>query len=266
MIITGVDIFAFCCIFFIPSYFLYIIYYAPGLYGINPFLRPSPLTSKEKHLLKSKIAAISFLKEDEKEKLFKRTAWFRSKKTFSFRGPVANKPEVELLVSATGVLVTLGMRHFKYIRSIHRIIIYPSDYYSVINKRHHLGEYNVGLKTLVFAEDSLRSGFEDSTDNINLAVHEFAHALYFETTGKNTWEAMRFQWGFKKLEKIHSDSKEMNRVEESGYFRDYGETNVFEFFSVLSENYMETPFEFKNEFSDLHDLVQKMLNFEFTDN
>ena len=94
---------------------------------------------------------------------------------------------------------------------------------------------------MVFAADTLKKGFEDDTDNLNLAIHEFAHALCFETHNKNSWEALRFQWGFKKLNAIYEDPVEKEKIKESGYFRSYGSRNVFEFFSVVVEHYVETP-------------------------
>ncbi|MGW9687182.1 zinc-dependent peptidase [Flagellimonas sp. 2504JD1-5] len=221
------------------------------------------MTQREKHLLKKRIGVIPLLTNSEKEKFYKRVAWFRAKKPYSFKGPVQNREEIKLLVSAAGVLVTLGMKHYKFIRSVHRIVIYPSDYYSILNKRHHVGEYNVGLKTLVFAADTLEDGFVDESDNLNLAVHEFAHALYFEKSGKNTWEALRFQWGFKKIRQIHSDTPKMERIVALDYFREYGQANVHEFFSILCETYMETPELFKEKSSELYELIRKMLNFGF---
>jgi len=260
---TLTNIFAFSCLTAIAGYFFYIVYYAIGVYELNPFLRPEPLTAKEKNLIKSKIKAVGWLNDNEKHKLYKRIAWFMSKKTFSFKGAVDNRKEIELLISAAGILMTLGMKNYKYNRSVHKIAIYPSDYYSILHKRYHLGEYNLGLKTLVFAADKLKLGFSDDKDNINLAIHEFAHALYFETSGRNSWEALRFQWGFRKLKRVYSNSSKMAVIKQSGYFRDYGETNAHEFFSVLSENYLETPLVFKSKFPELFNLIHKMLNFNF---
>ncbi|MBS9461781.1 zinc-dependent peptidase [Flagellimonas sp. 389] len=262
--ITGVDIFGFCCILFILSYLGYIIYYAFGLYGINPFLKPSPLTTREENRLIGLIGFLGLLDEEKRATFFKRVSWFRSKKTFSFKGPVENKEELKLLISGAGALLTLGMKNYKYIKSVQQIVIYPSEYYSIINKKHHLGEYNVGLKTLVFSADTLVHGFESSTDNVNLAIHEFGHALFFETKGKNTWEALRLQWGFKKLKKLYGTPELNKEALGLNYFRKYGNTNVFELFSVLCENFMETPVHFKEKSPEVYRIVKQMLNYHFS--
>ena len=49
----------------------------------------------------------------------------------------------------------------------------------------------------------------------------------------------------------------------SQYFREYGLTNLQEFFSVAVENYFETPAIFKNDFPVLFEELQKMLNMNF---
>ena len=131
--VTGIDIFAIACILFILSYLVYILNYAIDLYELNPFNRPKPLTPKEIFIIKSKITPINKLDSELCENLFKRVSWFRTRKHFAFRGPVANRQELKLLVSAAGCLLTLGMSNFKFRKSVHRIVIYPSDYYSVIN-------------------------------------------------------------------------------------------------------------------------------------
>lgn len=254
LLVTGVDLFAFCCLFFIASYLFYIIYYAVGLYELNPFKRPKPVIGKERLLLEQHIPFIKELPVYEQEKFFKRVAWFVAKKHFIFHGKFVDKHELKLLIGGAGVLLTLGMRNHKYIRSIHKIIVYPSDYYSTINKKHHVGEYNAGLKLLVFASDHLKKGFEIEGDNLNLAIHEFGHALYFETSGRTSWEALRFQWGFRKLLQFQKEEIVIK------YLRDYAATNPFEFFSVLLEHFFETPRELNRELPSVYEVLVKMLN------
>lgn len=263
MNIEGVDIFAFACLLFIFSYFIYILYYAIGLYELNPFLRPKRLTTQEIGLLKSRIDFMNQLEKPELELFLERTAWFRSKKTFSYRRGVHKKQEVELMISAAAISLTLGMKNFKYIRSVQRIVIYPSDYFSLLNRRHHSGEYNPRLRAAVFSADSVKFGFENSNDNVNLAIHEMAHALCFETRRKNTWEARRFQAGLRKVGELFQDSDFQIRIKKSDYFREYGYSNLFEFFAVVSENFLETPKEFKSNFPELYELTRTMLNFDF---
>jgi len=114
---------------------------------------------------------------------------------------------------------------------------------------------------LALAENIVNDGFKKAKDNKNLAIHEFAHVLYFETKGKNSWEALRFQWGFRKLGDIFDDKQRLNNMMGSGYFRAYGTTNRYEFLSVLTENYVETPELFHSRYPEVFRILLKMYNF-----
>lgn len=248
---------------YLIGYLLYIIYYAIGLYHINPFIRLKPLSPKEKHLITANFPIYSKLPQQLKEKCNKRIVWFRCRKKFVFYGNVAKQEDLKLVLSATVVLMTLGMRDYKMMRSLLRIIVYPTQYYSKINKRHHLGEYNPRFKTVILSADKIWEGFEIVDDNRNLAMHEFAHALSFDMIKKTSWEARKFRVGLKKIKELFLQEAFAEKITSSPYFREYGMTNLQEFFSVSVENYVETPVEFLNEYPQLYSIIQRMLNFDF---
>ncbi|MEO9892212.1 zinc-dependent peptidase [Aurantibacter sp.] len=261
MLVT-INVHVFFCIYIIGC-ICYLIYYALGLYQINPFVRITPLSSTDKTYLSNTFPIYSKLPQGIKEKCEKRISWFRSRKKMVFYGDVENKKELRLLLSASAVFMTLGLKQYKMRRSVLRIIIYPSKYYSRINKRHHLGEYNPRLKAVIFSADTIIQGFKIPDDNINLAMHEFGHALSFEMVKKSTWEARKFRVGLRKIKELfgHEDFRE--KIAASNYFRAYGLTNLQEFFAVAVENYMETPSIFLKDFPELYAIIQRMLNFDF---
>ena len=242
---------------------LYIVYYTLGLYALNPFVRTKPLTDKEKRFLTDNFAVYSKLNPSLKAKCDKRIIWFRSRKKFIFYGKVDKKKELTLLLTASVVLITLGLKSYKMRRSLLRIVIYPSKYYSRINRRHHLGEYNPRFKTVIFSADTIWEGFRIADDNVNLALHEFAHALSFEMIKQSSWEARKFRVGLKKIKELFLREGYAQKLVDSNYFRDYGMTNLQEFFSVAVENYAETPHLFLADFPELYGIIQKMLGFDF---
>lgn len=248
---------------YIVGYFLYIVYYALGLYHINPFIRLKPLWTVEKSFLGDAFPIYHKLPQKIKEKCERRIVWFRSRKKFVFYGDVEKKGDLKLLLSASAVFMTLGLKNYRMMRSVLRIIVYPTKYYSRIKKRHHLGEYNPGFKSVIFSADTIWEGFDIPNDNINLAMHEFAHALSFEMVKKSSWEARRFRVGLKKIKQLFSEEDFVIKLAASQYFREYGMTNLQEFFSVAVENYVETPKLFLNEFPKLYEILQRMLNFDF---
>jgi len=248
---------------YLVGYLLYIIYYAIGLYHINPFIRLKPLSLQEQHLITANFPIYSKLSQQLKEKCNKRIVWFRCRKKFVFYGKVDRQEDLKLILSATVILMTLGMRDYKMMRSLLRIIVYPTQYYSKINKKHHLGEYNPRFKTVILSADKIWEGYEIIDDNRNLAMHEFAHALSFDMIKKTSWEARKFRVGLKKIKALFLQDAFVEKLNESSYFREYGMTNLQEFFSVGVENYVETPAKFLNEYPELYHIIQRMLNFNF---
>jgi len=248
---------------YLVGYFLYVVYYAFGLYHINPLIRLKALSPQEKDFLGDYFPIYHELPQNLKEKCERRIVWFRSKKKFVFYGEVENKDELILLLSGSAVFMMLGLKDYRMMRSVIRIIVYPTKYYSRINKKHHLGEYNPRFKSVIFSADTIREGFKIPNDNINLAMHEFAHALSFEMVKKSSWEARKFRLGLKQINQLFDNEYFIVNLAASQYFRDYGMTNIQEFFSVAVENFVETPKIFLNDFPELYTILQRMLNFDF---
>jgi hypothetical protein len=159
-------------------------------------------------------------------------------------------------------MLTLGMADF-LILSIKRILIYPSAYYSRISKQHHHGEYYPGLKTLVLSAEHLWEGFRIPNDSLNLAVHEFAHALSFNVVNKLNIRSFLFMIGMERIRRLLKNPVFLDRWKENQYFREYGRTNSHEFFAVAVESFVETPEAFKNHFPELYKTLQFMLNMRF---
>jgi len=257
------DIILFCAPIFIIGRILYIIYYAIDLYQFNPFISLKALSQDEKDFIASNFPIYKEFRPDLKKKCNERIAWFRSKKHFIFYGNIAKEEELKLLLSATTIIMTLGLRRYRLQRSVIRIIIYPTQFYSKINRNYHLGEYNPNFKTIVFAADKIWEGFKHLRDNRNLAMHEFAHALSFEMTKTNSWHGRRFRVGLRRIRKLFAQPDFLVKLEASQYFREYGLTNLQEFFSVAVENYFETPSIFINDFPELYEEIKGMLKIDF---
>ncbi|MFD0796723.1 zinc-dependent peptidase [Maribacter chungangensis] len=257
-----VDIFAIGCLVSIFGYFLYIVYYTLDLFFLNPFVHILPLTEKEKRTIEEYPPFYNTLNGPIKKKFEKRVVRFRHRKQIHFHNDVKEVAKIRLLLSATGAMLTLGMADF-LILSIEKIIVYPSKYYSAITKRDHYGEYNRGLKTIIFSAEQLVKGFRIPNDNINLAVHEFAHALSFNVVNKLNVRSFFFIFGMQRMKRVLSDGHFLAKWEASGYFRAYGKTNVHEFFAVALESFIETPKTFEHHFPQLFKMVRAMLNMGF---
>ncbi|WP_375238255.1 zinc-dependent peptidase [Aurantibacter sp.] len=186
-----------------------------------------------------------------------------NKKEFIARQDFQITQEVKLLISATAVMLTFGMKNY-IIKALERVIIYPKVFYSTINDDHHKGEFNPSLKAIVFSWEDFVSGYDIDNDNLNLGIHEFTHAIHFNSLSQNDYSSKIFKKSFNDLTLFLSKNEALRKeLIASKYFRDYAFTNQFEFLAVLIENFIETPEDFKSHFPNLYEKVKQLLKFNF---
>lgn len=238
-------------------------FYKGSFYLGDLFIKEKPLSNSDRTFLREHLLPYHNLNAAQRARFDKRLQWLKRRKRFVFYGTISNPEELKLFVCATICLLTFGFNRFQLARSVSRVVLYPTTYYSKINRRHHLGEYNPKLKVLVFSEDTLKAGFKIPNDNINLAVHEIAHALCFETRGVNTWQARKFQYGLRALARLKSNRDFKDKLQKSAYFREYAFENIFEFFAVLTEIFIENPKELNSKFPQLYTIMSAMYGFDF---
>ena len=240
-------------------------YFKKKLFFNHLYIKKIKLPKEYKIILQEKFPLYKRLQEPEKQNFEHRVYYFLNNLTY-----VGEKIEVtkamKVLIAATATKLTFGFRDYK-IESIDKIIIYPKIYYSTITKQYHKGEYNSQLNALVFSWEDFLKGYSIQDDNINLAVHEFIHAIHFsfiKSRNKSTSAAI-FIVAFQELTaKLDADDALKQKLITSKYLRDYAFENQFEFVSVLVENFIETPTEFRSKFPEIYDKVKEMLNFNFS--
>jgi Mlc titration factor MtfA (ptsG expression regulator) len=165
-----------------------------------------------------------------------------------------------VLIAATSTMLTFGMRSYLYTH-IKRVLIYPEVYYSTITQNYHKGEFNPSVKAIVFSWKAFEHGFLHVDDNLNLGIHEFAHALHFQGMKNDNVSSYLFLQQFKRIQKEVAHLPNQERLLESDFFRKYAYTNQFEFIAVVLEYFFESPQEFKSEFPHLFLHVKRMINF-----
>jgi Mlc titration factor MtfA (ptsG expression regulator) len=172
-------------------------------------------------------------------------------------GNLELKPEMAIVALSAQVQLTFGLRRFSLPR-FKKIILYPEEFYS-----RFFGTKLKGLTTgagfVTLSWKHTLEGFQDSTDNLNLALHEFAHALHIDLLLRES-DDVKISKAFDKYgEQIRAHFK---RLKPSGqeYLRDYGFSNKQEFFAVCVEHFFESPQEFQSNLSMLYTYFCKMLN------
>lgn len=163
---------------------------------------------------------------------------------------------MKTLIAATAVEITFGFKRFTF-DHFSKILIYPSDYYSRINRRYHRGEVNPhGL--IILSWSAFEEGHSDRNDGINLGVHEIAHAFKLENKIVNrNYEFIdeetycAFQEAFRSFSSGYGEGH--------GFLRDYAKTNIHEFFAVCCENFIERPTQFKRNAPSLYRVMSRIL-------
>lgn len=171
--------------------------------------------------------------------------------------------EMKLLIASTSTMLTFGMQKYLY-TVIKIIIVYPSSFTSQTTGEIHLGEFNPKLNVLAFSWEDFYEGIRIDNNNLNLGIHEFSHALLFESLKKKglaNSSTSIFSDYYNEIILDLKNEETIKKLVESNYFRDYAYVNGVEFLAVILENFFETPEEFKIEFPELFQKVKTMINY-----
>ena len=240
----------------------YVLKFKKPLYN-HFYFNLKKLSKEEKSVLKNQFPFYNKLTDKEKRYFEHRISSFINDKDFIGREGFDITDEIKVLISATAIMLTFGFRDF-YIDFISKIVIYPNEFFSNTNSVYHKGEFNPKLKTLVLSWEDFKLGFDDGNDNLNLGIHEFTHAIHLNSIKNRDVSSTIFSDSFKELTAFIARNESLRiKLIDSGYFREYAFTNQFEFLSVLIENFIETPNDFRALFPDIYDKTKQMLNFNF---
>lgn len=228
------------------------------------YLKRNVLSEKDRSVLRQEFNFYNRLTHSEKKNFEHRLQYYLS--NWEFIGKDINVINtMKVKIAATATKLTFGFREYK-IDSIDKIVIYPNAYYSTINKRLHKGEFNMAYKALIFSWADFEKGYAIEDDNLNLGVHECIHAMHvsFLKSRRYSTSAAIFLDAFQELTTdLDANQALKEKLITSGYFRDYAFENHFEFISVLVENFIETPTEFRSQFPKIYYKIKEMLNFNF---
>ncbi|WP_411766469.1 zinc-dependent peptidase [Winogradskyella sp. A3E31] len=228
----------------------------------SPIVFRKKLSKSQRHILRNHYSFYKKLNLKEKRIFRHRVATFIDSKDFVGREGLTVTDEMKVLIAATATTLTFGFKHY-ILDIIDAILIYPTKY---INKSGvlHKGEFNPKMGAIVISWEDFKFGYEIGNDNLNLGIHEFGHAIHFNSFRNEDISAVIFSNGLKELKRYLRDNEPIRqKLIASHYFRTYAYTNEFEFTAVLLECFIETPRDFKAQFPKLYEYTKQMLNFNF---
>jgi Mlc titration factor MtfA (ptsG expression regulator) len=169
--------------------------------------------------------------------------------------------KVKAIIAACAVQLTLGLETWK-LEYFDTVIIHPGDFDNKASGKKFRGETNLA-GYIRLSWQSFISGYKINDDNINLGLHEFSHALRFNSVRGASHdyflEHYLPRW-FAAAGEAYIDLKSG----EQSIFRNYGGANINEFMSVCIEHFFESPDEIKAHYPMLYYCTAILLNQQTT--
>jgi Mlc titration factor MtfA (ptsG expression regulator) len=240
-----------------PTYIL--LFNKPVYVHFYPF--PKELSFSEKAVLEKHFRFYRNLSEQRKKFFRHRIHTFIENYQFVGREELEVTEEMKVKIAATAVMLTFGMR--EYLPDLFEVIIIYPDVFESRNGDYHKGEFNPGAKAIVFSWKHFKEGIDFDNDNLNLGLHEFAHALHLNAMGRKRLGASFSIYVdmFEKIREYSAVAYNREKIMNSGYLREYAYTNQYEFMAVVFEYFFETPQEFRQKLPELYEMVKKMINY-----
>ena len=227
---------------------------------VHLYFRPKPLEPLQRKMLTQISPFYKKLSTKRKRYFEHRIQRFLNRYEIIGREGFVITNEVKVRVASTYAMLSFGWRNY-LIETFDKIIIFPEAFWSSTNQEYHKGEFNPGLKTVVFSWVDFVTSQDITNNNLNLGIHEFAHVLHFHSHQNSNVSSLTFNRLFKRCIEEITCPNNNQALHNSGYFRDYAYTNSFEFLAVVLEHFFETPTEFNSHFPELYKIVSKMLNY-----
>ena len=189
------------------------------------------------------------LVSEEKELFIKRVYVFQNNKHFHFLD-LEEDPEMPILVSAVAIEITFGLDN--YLLPFFKNIFLISDVYQVLNREEwYLG--HVAPSGIYISWKHFLEGFENSDDNFNAGLHEFAHAVQHQNFIEEKGIDWEFKEDFEKLSEVFGPILTQSLIEHKSYLRGYAFTNFQEFWAVSVEAFFENPQGLKDNVPGLYE-------------
>lgn len=223
------------------------------------------LTQQQEYLLNTKFKYYRRLNPIDRKQFNHRVRKFIKNKEFIGREGVVITDDMKLLLAANAIMLSFGFGKYE-LYNFSKILIYPQEYYSTITKQYHKGEANTrGI--VVVSWKHFKEGIDDDADNLNLGIHEFAHAYWQEAKELIGDHEEMQEYGepsmthnFLAFSDLFADPKYKEMLQQDEILRGYAFTNRDEFFAVTCEYFFETPKQLQKNAPRLYGILSKMLN------
>jgi MtfA peptidase len=191
-----------------------------------------------------------------KKYFVQRVHHFKSVKKFHFVGMERNE-DTATLVSASAVQVTFGLKNYllSHFENIHIL----ADAYPMENDE-ELYVGHVAPEGIYLSWKHFLYGYMKQNDNVNVAVHEMAHALLYNNFFAQYGIDAHFRMNYEHFSTTTGPILAKVITNRHSYLRSYAFSNLHEFWAVSVEAFFDNPRGLKDNMPDLYTSLCRVLN------
>jgi len=225
-------------------------------------IRQQPFPAQWEAILRRHVPQYRLLTADEQAKLRGAIQVFIAEKNWEGCGGLELTDEMKLVIAAYACLLVLGIEEFFFDR-VKSILVYPDAYLHPPEMSDGLIHEDAAMEgeswhrgPVILNWRRVKSSGRDTSDGLNLVLHEFAHqldGLDGATDGVPPLESnQQYRSWYRVTEREFrrlSANRQRGRVELLDH---YGATNKAEFFAVATECFFERPRALQRRHAELY--------------
>lgn len=207
-------------------------------------------------IISGRINYFNELLPELKQKFICRVHNYIRGKEFHYIG-LEQKEEIPILVSASAVQVTLGLKNYR-MQEFKNIYVLADAYRMDNDEELYIG--HVIPEGIYISWKHFLYGYADNTDNINVAIHEMSHALVFNNFFAQYGADKNFRLNYEKFSTTTGPILADVITRRKSYLRSYAFSNIHEFWAVSVEAFFENPAGLKENMPHLYVALCRVLN------
>lgn len=196
------------------------------------------------------------LPADQKRIFAQRVHHFKAGKKFHFIG-LENNEDTATLVSSSAIQVTFGLNNY-LLSHFKDIYILADAYHMDDDEELYIG--HVAPEGIYLSWKHFLYGYSNKNDNINVAVHEMAHALLYNNFFAQYGMDAHFRLNYEKFSNSTGPILADVITNRRSYLRSYAFSNLHEFWAVSVEAFFENPKGLRDNMPDLYVALCRVLN------
>jgi len=203
-----------------------------------------PIKANLKEILLENSKFYNNLSAENKKKFEFRVVQFLKNVTIEAEGNYEVDDVVRVFVASAAVQISFGLRTNLHAR-LRKVILTNNIVYHKQIKSYVKGLFTPKGEILLSYPHFVKD-FRIHNDGVNLGLHEMAHALEFFFYRKTEYKIFFYDLVKDWFVQVSKRNEFQRPDNVNGFIREYGATNIHEFFAVCVENFFERPQEFKN--------------------